>query len=560
MTVVDKEQQVVQVMIPLDRIVSSLPIRKLSVSGIARLQESMRWAGFLDNFPLMVAPLEDGMYDLIDGNHRYEAAKGLGIVYAPCVIKSGLSEAERYQIAMQSNSAAETVVRSTLVTYAEFIWARLEEVDEQEKKKYTQSDVGRMLGWDRASVRDYAALRKICLEAWQIIGATFEKAAPNPGEASATPDGALAPFSENLLRPILDLTSKQQIELVTEIVANKDFSKGKFKTLAKNYQIRNEMYALALKKLKVIDENAKDLQIRTILEDCEDTLAKKFLGEKIADQLKKAVYSGAYDTDWEDVAHPRLHRLIQAIRDEWEQKNNIFLIHGDFYKEVHDIGEAFVDLILTDPPYNIASKREFIYEGRSNVSQDFGEWDKHEHHLFINTFSVWACEWARILRPQGSGYVFTSDRYLTHLREALEHVGLHVKATIVWHKTNPGTQAVKTSFKSSVEYILFFTKGEGGHTFHWQGENEMHNFIESPICGGKERLKDAKGDTLHPTQKPESIIKHLMEISSNRGDMVFDGFAGVGTSGAAAKQLGRKFIGIEQDDRFFEAMQRRLAE
>lgn len=176
-------------------------------------------------------------------------------------------------------------------------------------------------------------------------------------------------------------------------------------------------------------------------------------------------------------------------------------------------------------------------------------------------FETWAREWTRVLRPQSNGYVFTSDRYISHLRTALERAGLHVKATITWHKTNLGTQIVQTNFKSSIEYLLFFTKGtDGGHTFNWQGENEMHNFIETAICGGNERLVANKGKTLHPTQKPEKVLRHFMEISSNRGDTVFDGFAGVGTTGKVAKDCGRKFIGIEQDHSYFEAMRRRLAE
>jgi len=157
-------------------------------------------------------------------------------------------------------------------------------------------------------------------------------------------------------------------------------------------------------------------------------------------------------------------------------------------------------------------------------------------------FSAWATAWARVLRLQGSGYVFTSDSYISHLRFALEKAGLHVKATIVWHKTNPGTNKVKTDFTSSNEYILFFTKGEGGHTFNWQGENEMQNFIQTSICGGNERLKNARNEVLHPTQKPEVLIRHFMSISSNRGDMVLDGFMGVGTTGKVAKTLGRKFM------------------
>src|SRR5947209_5031196 len=114
---------------------------------------------------------------------------------------------------------------------------------------------------------------------------------------------------------------------------------------------------------------------------------------------------------------------------------------------------------------NYSTNDMFTFEDRSNISQDFGEWDKYTDDEFIAVFDTWAREWVRILRDRGSGYVFTSDRYNGDLRKALERAGLTVKATVVWHKTNPGTQVVQTNFKSSVEYILFFMKGQGGHTF-----------------------------------------------------------------------------------------------
>lgn len=520
--VVDVEQQTYTI-IPLERIVDRLPVRKISAAGVARIQESMRWAGFLENYPLTVTPLECGNYQLIDGNHRYEAAKGLGILTAPCILKIALSEQDRYKLAFQSNSAAEAVVSATLVDYAEFVWARVAE-------GYKQQEIAEMLGWGRTQVANYSLLRNICADAWGIIVTAFERIVTGDQKEDVTQNSHDVTFTETLLRSILPLTSEQQIELVTELATNPNFSKGKFKTLAENYKVRNEMYAYALQQLSD-------------------------LGEASTSQLREALYSGAYDVDWKQTDHPKLHKLIVALRDEWEQKNSVRLIHGDFYEEVKKLADGSIDLVLTDPPYNVARENEFVLEGRSNISQDFGEWDKQKHSLF-----VWAQEWTRILRGQGSGYVFTQDSYISTLREALEEAGLHVKATIVWHKTNPGTQIVRTNFKSSVEYILFFTKGEGGHTFNWQGENEMHNFIESPVCGGHERLADAKGNTIHPTQKPERVIRHLMEISSNRGDTVFDGFMGVGTCGSVAKPLGRKFIGIEQDRVFFDAAQRRLAD
>jgi site-specific DNA-methyltransferase (adenine-specific)/modification methylase len=368
-----------------------------------------------------------------------------------------------------------------------------------------------------------------------MIVATFDECATSDCDMPATKIVAHATFTEGLLRPLLPLEPAQQEELVREMI-ERTLSPGAFKERAMNYRARNDMKNYALQYLGDV-------------------------GEPYLSQLNEEIDKGAYDKDWKETSeHPKLHKLLASTHEEWERKNSIHLIHGNFYEEVQRLGDGCIDLILTDPPYNIARENAFAFDGRANISQDFGEWDKHAEQEFLASFEIWAREWARLLRVQGSGYVFTSDRYISHLRAALEGAELHVKATIVWHKTNPGTQVVKTNFKSSVEYLLFFTKGEGGHTFNWQGENEMHNFLETPICGGNERLTDSKGKTLHPTQKPEQMIRHFFEISSNRGDTVFDGFAGVGTTGKVAKDRGRKFIGIEQDALYFEAMQRRLAE
>jgi len=82
----------------------------------------------------------------------------------------------------------------------------------------------------------------------------------------------------------------------------------------------------------------------------------------------------------------------------------------------------------------------------------------------------------------------------------------------------------------------------------------MHNFIESPICMGPERVKNP----FHPTQKPVRVLEHIIKIASNEGDTVFDPFMGVGSTGVAALNLGRKFIGIEIDEKYFEAAERRI--
>jgi DNA modification methylase len=251
--------------------------------------------------------------------------------------------------------------------------------------------------------------------------------------------------------------------------------------------------------------------------------------------------------------------LIPSLLEEFHLPETMQLLHGDFYEQALLLEAGSVQLILTDPPYNVANDREFALDGRKNISQDFGEWDRMDDEEYRGCFDSWAEIWERILCEDGSGYVFVPDKHISYLMDALENAGLHVKTMIVWHKTNPGTQVMHTTFKSSNEYVLFFTKGGGGHTFHWGEENEMQNHIEMGICQGHERILDTDRNILHTTQKPVALLQHFMLISSNPGDVVFDGFAGVGSTGRAALDNQRCFIGIEQNEAYFVAMRKRLA-
>ena len=94
------------------------------------------------------------------------------------------------------------------------------------------------------------------------------------------------------------------------------------------------------------------------------------------------------------------------------------------------------------------------------------------------------------------------------------------------------------------------------HKWNFSTQNEMHNYFECPICMGNERLKSPK----HPSQKPLKLMRHLIKIASDEGDVVFDPFMGVGSTGVAAKELKRKFIGCEIDSVFFGAARRRIEE
>ena len=136
-------------------------------------------------------------------------------------------------------------------------------------------------------------------------------------------------------------------------------------------------------------------------------------------------------------------------------------------------------------------------------------------------------------------------------------MGFKHHATIIWHKTNPAPQIRKNGFLSSCEAILWATNGfdnqKISYTFNFSKQNEMHNFIQTPICMGRER-------TAHPTQKPKKVIAHLMKIFTNEKDLILDCFAGSGTLAEVADEMNRSSISIENDQNYFDIMKLRLKE
>jgi site-specific DNA-methyltransferase (adenine-specific)/modification methylase len=123
---------------------------------------------------------------------------------------------------------------------------------------------------------------------------------------------------------------------------------------------------------------------------------------------------------------------------------------------------------------------------------------------------------------------------------------------MVWHKTNPTPKFFKTGFLNSCETILCFWNKK--HRWNFSNQRDMHNFFQSPVCAGAERLKDPK----HPTQKPLALMEHIIKIASDENDTVFDPFMGVASTGVAALKLKRKFVGIEIEEAFYKASEKRL--
>lgn len=173
--------------------------------------------------------------------------------------------------------------------------------------------------------------------------------------------------------------------------------------------------------------------------------------------------------------------------------SNFEVKRGDCFSYFPKIPDNSIDLILTDPPYNLGkcSTGNIKFKGRKYFNLDVAEWDKKP--LNIPDLSM---EFQRILNPKGNIFIFTGYNLLGEY-----HVNFNPFFTfqvLVWHKTNPPPQIRKTSFVSSCEMVVCLWNK--GHNWNFLKQTEMHNFYEGPICGGNERSD-------HPTQKTLAYFK-----------------------------------------------------
>lgn len=229
---------------------------------------------------------------------------------------------------------------------------------------------------------------------------------------------------------------------------------------------------------------------------------------------------------------------------------NLYL--WDAFKLIQKLPDNSVDLILTDPPYNLApySTGNIELKRRKDINNDLADWDNVDFDP-----ARLVKEFKRVLKPDGNIFAFTSYNLVGKRHSSFDPV-FDTFQFMVWHKTNPTPNFFKKWFLNSCELIMCMW--DKGHKRNFSDQRSMHNFVESGICMGNERVKWPDGKSLHPTQKPVGILQHIIKIASNPWDVVFDPFMGVWSTGEAALALGRKFVGFDLEKVYFEAAQKRL--
>ena len=242
------------------------------------------------------------------------------------------------------------------------------------------------------------------------------------------------------------------------------------------------------------------------------------------------------------------------------------VLEGDCIELMRSLPEKSVDLVFADPPYNLQLRGQLLRPDNSEVDGVDDDWDKFAGFALYDSFTRdWLSAARRLLKDDGAIWVIGSYHNVYRMGSILQDLQYWILNDVVWIKSNPMPNFRGRRFTNAHETLIWAAKNpDSRYTFNYdslKGGNEdvpARSDWLFPICGGPERLRDVEGRKSHPTQKPEALLHRLMLASTNPGDVVLDPFFGTGTTGAMAKRLGRRWIGLERDPEYAKVARARI--
>lgn len=237
-----------------------------------------------------------------------------------------------------------------------------------------------------------------------------------------------------------------------------------------------------------------------------------------------------------------------ALLKPYYSNERVTLYKGDSLKLLKKIGDESINLIFADPPYFLSNGGITCKSGKM-ASVNKGSWDKSNGLTDKHNFNrKWIKECYRILAPNGSIWICGTFHNIYSVGMALEENNFKILNNITWQKTNPPPNLSCRYFTHSTETVLWAKKNlmKSRHTFNYAIMKEENGGKQmKDVWVGTTTRKTEKIFGNHPTQKPIYLLERIIRASSNEGDLVLDPFCGSSTTGVAAIQNNRRYIGID---------------
>ena len=242
------------------------------------------------------------------------------------------------------------------------------------------------------------------------------------------------------------------------------------------------------------------------------------------------------------------------IKPFYKSPNRDFtLLHGDSFKLLREFDFKF-SCIFADPPYFLSNGGISVQSGKI-VSVNKGDWDKGKSQQEIADFNM---EWLSLCREKlkENGTIWVSGTYhnIFSVANCLTELGYKILNVVTWAKTNPPPNISCRYFTYSTEFVIWARKSsKKAHYFNYDlmkqinGSKQMTDVWNLPAIATWE-----KSCGKHPTQKPLSLLSRIILASTQQGEWILDPFCGSSTTGIAANLLGRRFLGIDQEEGFVE--------
>ena len=259
--------------------------------------------------------------------------------------------------------------------------------------------------------------------------------------------------------------------------------------------------------------------------------------------------------------HPAPRERAIALEDALDT-----VLRGDCVGVLSRLPDACVDAVFADPPYNLQLGGELHRPDESRVDAVDDAWDSFESFAAYDAFTrAWLLAVRRVMKPDATIWVSGSYHNIFRVGAIMQDLGFWTLNDVAWVKTNPMPNFRGRRLQNAHETLIWASRSKASrYTFNYESmkaandDRQMRSDWTLPICQGGERLKGPDGRKLHPTQKPEALLARVIQASTRRGDVVLDPFFGSGTTGAVAKRLGRRFLGVEREADYIAAARARI--